>query len=95
VATGGLGHSARGHKAPNRAGEHVNGEVTGWAMDGSECADSLIMGEGAGTDKRGPPARERAVARERGRARLMGGAGSERGAGARGRWAELGLGRGR
>jgi hypothetical protein len=64
-------------------------------MARSECADSLIMGKGEGADKQGPPAKERAVARERGRARLMGGAGSERGAGARGRWAELGLGRGR
>jgi hypothetical protein len=64
-------------------------------MADNERADSLIMGEGEGADKRGPPARERAVARERGRARLMGGAGSERGAGARGRWTELGLGRGR
>jgi hypothetical protein len=64
-------------------------------MAGNERTDSLIMGKGKGADKRGPPARERAVARERGRARLMGGAGSERGAGARERWDELGLGRGR
>jgi hypothetical protein len=46
VATGRLGHSARGCKAPNRAGERVNGEATGQAMAGDERADSLITGEG-------------------------------------------------
>jgi hypothetical protein len=64
-----------GRKAPNRAGERVNGEATGQAVAGGKRADRLITGEGEGADKQGPPARERAVVRERGRARLTGGAG--------------------
>jgi hypothetical protein len=75
VATRRLGHSAWGHNAPNRAGERVNGEATGRATAGGERADSLITGEGEGADKRGPPAKERAITRERGRAWLTGGAG--------------------
>jgi hypothetical protein len=43
---GQLGHSARGRKAPNRAGERVNGEATGRMVVGSERADSMVMGEG-------------------------------------------------
>jgi hypothetical protein len=43
---GRLGHSARWRKAPNRAGERVNGEATGWAVAGGERADSLVTGEG-------------------------------------------------
>jgi hypothetical protein len=54
---------------------HVNGEATGRAVAGGERTDSLIMGEGEGANKQGPPARERAIARERGRARLTGGVG--------------------
>jgi hypothetical protein len=46
VATGRLGHSARGCKAPNRAGERVNGKATGRAVAGGERANSLITGEG-------------------------------------------------
>jgi hypothetical protein len=55
VATGRLGqagvkerleHSARWRKAPNRAGERVNGEATGRAVAGGEHADSLVTGEG-------------------------------------------------
>jgi hypothetical protein len=43
---GRLEHSARWREAPNRAGEHVNGEATGRAVAGGERADSLVMGEG-------------------------------------------------
>jgi hypothetical protein len=43
---GRLGHSARGRKVPNRAGEHVNGEATGRTVAGRERADSLVTGEG-------------------------------------------------
>jgi hypothetical protein len=45
VATGRLGHSARGRKVPNRAGERVNGEAMGRVVAGGERADSLITGE--------------------------------------------------
>jgi hypothetical protein len=51
VATGRLGHSVQGHKAPNHAGKRVNGEATGRAVAGGECADSLITGAGEGADK--------------------------------------------
>jgi hypothetical protein len=43
---GRLGHSARGRKVPNRAGERVNGEATGRTVAGAERADSLVTGEG-------------------------------------------------
>jgi hypothetical protein len=43
---GRLGHSARGRKAPNRAGERVNGEATRRTVAGGECVDSLVTGEG-------------------------------------------------
>jgi hypothetical protein len=62
---GRLGYSAWWRKALNRAGERVNGEVTGRTVAGGERVDSLVTG----ADRRGLLARERAVARERGRAR--------------------------
>jgi hypothetical protein len=43
---GRLGHSVRGRKAPNRAGERVNGEAIGRTVAGGERADSLVTGEG-------------------------------------------------
>jgi hypothetical protein len=43
---GRLGHSRWWRKAPNRAGERVNGEATGRTVAGGECVDSLVMGEG-------------------------------------------------
>jgi hypothetical protein len=43
---GWLGHSARGRKAPTRAGERVTGEATGRMVASGERADSLVMGEG-------------------------------------------------
>jgi hypothetical protein len=43
---GRLGHSPRGRKAPNRAGERVNGEATGRTVGGGERADSLVTDEG-------------------------------------------------
>jgi hypothetical protein len=74
VATGRLGHSARGRKAPIHAGERVNGEEMGWAVAGDEHVDGRSWARGKGADEWGPPARERAVAREKGWARLTGGA---------------------
>jgi hypothetical protein len=67
--SGGVG-MARGRKAPICAGERVNGEETGRAVAGDECVDGRSQARGKGADKRGPPARVRAVAREKGRAGL-------------------------
>jgi hypothetical protein len=41
---GQLRHSARWRKAPNRAGERVNGEATERAAAGSDRVDSLVTG---------------------------------------------------
>jgi hypothetical protein len=60
---GRLGHSARWRKAPNRAGERVNGEATGRAVADSKRADSLVTGEG----EKGLTGRARLL--ERGRSR--------------------------
>jgi hypothetical protein len=43
---GRLEHSAWWRKAPNQAGERVNGEATGRAVASGERVDSLVMGEG-------------------------------------------------
>jgi hypothetical protein len=74
VATGWLRHSARRRKAPNRAGERVNGEATGRAVAGGDHAGSLITDAGEGADKRSRVDRERADA-GKGQERLTGGAG--------------------
>jgi hypothetical protein len=63
VATGWLDHSARGRKVSICAGEQVNGEETGQAVAGGEHVDGRSRARGKGADKRGPPARERAVTR--------------------------------
>jgi hypothetical protein len=65
VATGRLDHSARGRKAPIRAGERVNGEDTGRVVSDDERVDGRSRARGKGADERGPPVRERAVAREK------------------------------
>jgi hypothetical protein len=41
---GQLGHSARWHKAPNRAGERVNGEAMERAATDGDRVDSLVTG---------------------------------------------------
>jgi hypothetical protein len=41
---GQLGHSARWRKAPNRAGERVNGEAMERATAGVDRVDSLVTG---------------------------------------------------
>jgi hypothetical protein len=48
--TGWLGAGARGQgrKAPNFVGERVNGEATGRAVAGGDCADSMIRARGKG-----------------------------------------------
>jgi hypothetical protein len=75
VATGQLGHSARGRKAPICVGERVNGEETGRVVAGDDRVDGRTRARGKGADERGPPTRVRADAREKGRAQLTGGAG--------------------
>jgi hypothetical protein len=61
---GRLGHSARGHKVPNRAGERVNGEATGQTVAGGERADSLVTSEGEKGLTGGPCERERTRGRK-------------------------------
>jgi hypothetical protein len=82
VATGRLGHSARGCKALTHAGERVNGKETGRAVAGDERVDGGSRARGEGDDERDPPARER-----EGQARLTGGAGLSGESATRGRWA--------
>ena len=41
---GRLGHSVRWRKAPNRAGERVNGEAMERVAAGGDRVDSLVMG---------------------------------------------------
>jgi hypothetical protein len=62
--TGWLGAGARGQgrKAPNLAGERVNGEAMGWAVASGDRVDSLITGMGEAADKRGRVDRGRADA---------------------------------
>jgi hypothetical protein len=77
------GARGQGHKAPNLAGERVNGEAMRRAVAGGDCADSLITGAGEGADKRGQVDRGRTGA-GRGQERLTCGVGlSVAGAGAR------------
>jgi hypothetical protein len=75
VATGRLGHSARGRKALIRTSEQVNGAEKGRAVAGDERVNGRPRARVKGDDERGPPARERAVEREKWRARLTGGVG--------------------
>jgi hypothetical protein len=74
VATGQLGHTAWGRKAPICAGERVNGEETELAVAGDDRVDGQTRARGKGADERGPPARVRADAREKQWAQLTGGA---------------------
>jgi hypothetical protein len=49
---GQLGHSAGWRKAPNRAGERVNGEAMERAAAGGDRVDSLVMGVRKGLTSR-------------------------------------------
>jgi hypothetical protein len=51
VAMGRFGHSARGCKAPIRAGERVNGEETGRAVASDERVDGRSRARGKGANK--------------------------------------------
>jgi hypothetical protein len=64
VTMGWLGQTGRWdgsgrRKAPNRAGEHDNGEATGRAVASGDRVASPGHGREEGTDGRGPLARER------------------------------------
>jgi hypothetical protein len=86
---GRLGHSARGRKVPNRAGERVNGEATGRTVAGRERADSLVTSEGEKGLTGGARLLERANARG-GRAGVAGGWGRADSGVARARAREVG-----